>query len=321
MRWRTPSEAEGRRLDSYLAEHLGEARNQVARWIAEGLVRIDGSPPKASNRLAGNEEIECDPPARDAAAEMTPEDEPLEVLLEDEDFVVVDKPPGLVVHPGAGRESGTLAHRLLHHYPETAQVGGPGRPGVVHRLDRDTSGLLVLARSARGYSALTEAFATRRVTKTYVGIVYGSPSADAGTIDAPIARHPQLRKQMAVREGGRQSVTHYRLRAESSGVAAFELDLETGRTHQIRVHLKHLGHPLVGDPVYGEARWKGLPRSVQPPLSRFSRPALHAWRIAFRHPRTDEVVEIEAPLPQDLLDLWSAVTGEALGPRFDRAES
>lgn len=319
MRWQTPSEAEGRRLDSYLAEHLDEARNQVARWIAEGLVRVDGAPVKASSRLTGGEEIECDPPARDAAAEMTPEDEPLEILLEDDDFVVIDKPPSLVVHPGAGRESGTLAHRLLYHYPESAQVGGPGRPGVVHRLDRDTSGVLVLARSARGYGALTEAFAARRVSKTYVGIVYGRPPAEAGTIDATIDRHPNLRKQMAVRKGGRESVTHYRLRAERAGVAALELDLETGRTHQIRVHLKHLGHPLVGDPVYGEARWKGLPRAVQPPLSRFPRPALHAWRIAFRHPRTDEPVEVEAPIPRDLLDLWSAVTGEDLGPRLDLA--
>ncbi len=223
---------------------------------------------------------------------------------------MLDKPANLVVHPGAGRETGTLVHRLLHHYPEIGAVGGPGRPGIVHRLDRGTSGVMVVARSERAYAALSSAFAERRVVKKYLAVVYGPPALESGTIEAPIARHPQRRKEMRVAARGRPAVTGYAVKARAEGgLTLLELSLETGRTHQIRVHLKHLGHPIVGDPVYGEARWRGLPRPLQGPLKRFPRPALHAWRLGFRHPATGEELFFEAPLARDIAELWRELAG------------
>jgi 23S rRNA pseudouridine1911/1915/1917 synthase len=233
-------------------------------------------------------------------------------LHEDAALVVIDKPPGLAVHPGAGRATGTLAHHLLDRYPEMAGVGGPGRPGIVHRLDQGTSGALVVARTPAAYARLSRAFAAREVEKRYLGIAYGAPEPPAGTIAAPIGRHPQRRQEMAVRPGGRPARTGYRTLAAGAGIALLEMDLATGRTHQIRVHLKSIGHPLVGDPLYGEARWKGLPRPVQAALRDFPRPALHAWRLAFTHPATGEPLAFEAPVPEDLRELWEKVTGEAL---------
>ncbi len=310
MRWLTSPDDSGERLDRYLADHYGQARNQIARWIRAGRVLVDGEPAKASLRLAGQEWIDCRPLERDFALRMEPEDGPLDVLFEDEQLAVLDKPAGIVVHPGAGRDRGTLAHRILHRYPESARVGGPGRPGVVHRLDRDTTGALVVARTEAAYVALTRAFAERTVTKTYLAVVYGRPRPPAGTIDAPIGRHPRRRQEMAVSPRGRPAVTHYRTRAEASGLSLLEIGLETGRTHQIRVHLKHRKHPLVGDPVYGEARWKSLPRSVQGVLRGFPRPALHAWRLSLPHPVTGERLDCEAPPPADLEELWAALGGE-----------
>jgi len=239
----------------------------------------------------------------------------LAVLYEDADLAVLDKPAGLAVHPGAGRATGTLAHHLLARYPEMAGVGGPGRPGIVHRLDQGTSGVLVVARTPAAYARLARAFADRRVAKTYLAIVYGAPQPPAGLIDAPVGRHAQRRKEMAVRTGGRPARTAYRTLAsfgEAAGVALLELDLLTGRTHQIRVHLKHRGHPLVGDPVYGEARWKALPRPLQAPLRDFPRPALHAWRLTFRHPVDDRALTFAAPVPADLQELWERVAGSPL---------
>jgi 23S rRNA pseudouridine1911/1915/1917 synthase len=242
------------------------------------------------------------------------------VLHEDAELVVLDKPAGLAVHPGAGRASGTLAHLLLARYPEMAGVGGPGRPGIVHRLDQGTSGVMVVARTAAAYQRLSRAFAGRRVVKRYLGIVYGAPRPAAGLVEAPIGRHRERRKEMTVRADGRPARTAYRTLAARSGIALVELDLATGRTHQIRVHLKSLGHPLVGDPVYGEARWRALPRPLQAPLRAFPRPALHAWRLAL--PAADGTapgafpggpwLRCEAPVPEDLRQLWQEVTGGPL---------
>ncbi|MDP9122825.1 MAG: RluA family pseudouridine synthase, partial [Acidobacteriota bacterium] len=226
----------------------------------------------------------------------------------DADIVVLDKPAGLTVHPGAGRPAGTLAHLLLGRYPEMAGVGGPGRPGIVHRLDRGTSGILVAARTAAAYHPLTRAFAARQVGKRYLAVVYGELAPRAGSIEAPIGRHPERRKEMTVRRDGRPARTGYRTLAAARGISLVELDLATGRTHQIRVHLKSAGHPLVGDPVYGEARFHGLPRPVQAPLRDFPRPALHAWRLALSHPIDDRPLRFEAPVPGDLRALWEAVT-------------
>ncbi|HEX4962404.1 MAG TPA: RluA family pseudouridine synthase [Thermoanaerobaculia bacterium] len=309
--WTISPEAAGERLDRHVAARLGVPRNQVQRWIEDGLVRLNGRQAKPSAAVAAGNRVECTPPVL-REERVLPETGELIVLYEDTSLVVLDKPAGLTVHPGAGRTTGTLAHRLLSRYPEMAGVGGPGRPGIVHRLDLGTSGVLVVARTAASYTRLARAFASREVTKKYLGIAYGAPSPPAGTIEAAIGRHPQRRKEMAVRPGGRPSRTGYRTLAAKAGIALLELDLATGRTHQIRVHLKHLGHPLVGDPVYGEARWKGLPRPIQAPLKDFGRPALHAWKLTLQHPGTGEPLSFTAPVPEDLGGLWRAVTGEDL---------
>jgi len=307
---RVAEEGDAERLDRYLARLLDEPRNRVQRWIGDGHVAVNGRPAKASLLLRSGDEVELAVPERPADARLTAEDGDLDILYEDEDLVVLKKPVGLAVHPGAGRTSGTLAHRLLGRYPETAAVGGPGRPGIVHRLDRDTTGVLVVARTDRAYRHLAAAFAERRVEKAYVAITYAAPRPDEGSIELPIGRHPQDRKKMAVTKTGRPAVTRYRTRLEAGGLAWLEINLLTGRTHQIRVHLKAVGHPLVGDPVYGEARWRSFPGSVRRHLRLFPRPALHARRLAFVHPRTGEPVAFEAEVPEDMSQLWRRVTGE-----------
>jgi 23S rRNA pseudouridine1911/1915/1917 synthase len=317
--WTAEPEAAGERLDRHVAARLDVPRNQVQRWIAEGLVRVNGREAKPSAALAAGDRIDCEPPVP-REDRVLPEPGDLRVLYEDEELVVLDKPAGVTVHPGAGRTTGTLAHHLLDRYPEMAGVGGPGRPGIVHRLDQGTSGALVVARTAGAYARLSRAFAAREVSKLYLGIAYGAPTPPTGTVEAPIGRHPQRRKEMTVHSGGRPARTGYRTIAAAAGISLLEMDLATGRTHQIRVHLKHLGHPLVGDPVYGEARWKGLPRPVQAPLRDFPRPALHAWRIAFRHPATGAPLAFEAPVPADLRSLWERVTGRSF-PQMDRPAS
>lgn len=292
----------GERLDRHVAARLDTPRNQVQRWIQDGLVRVAGREAKASYPVAEGDAIECAPPVP-VDDRVQPEEGELRVLYEDSDLVVLDKPAGLTVHPGAGRTTGTLAHHLLARYPEMAGVGGPGRPGIVHRLDLGTSGVLLVARTAAAYHRLARAFAAREVDKRYLAIAYGEPKPPTGTIDAPIGRHATRRKEMTVRSDGRPARTGYRVLASRAGISLVELDLATGRTHQIRVHLKHLGHPLVGDPLYGEARWKGLPKPMQAVLRDFPRPALHARRLGF------DGLEFEAPVPADLRELWEKATG------------
>jgi 23S rRNA pseudouridine1911/1915/1917 synthase len=300
--------AAGERLDRHVAARLDLPRNQIQKWIRDGLVRLDGKDAKPSTPVEPGSRIDCQPPER-RDERVQPEPGDLAILHEDSAIAVLDKPAGLTVHPGAGRTTGTLAHHLLARYPEMAGVGGEGRPGIVHRLDQGTSGVLVVARTPAAYTRLARAFASREVEKSYLALVYGTPSPGDGLIDAPIGRHPVERKEMIVRRDGRPSRTGYRTLAAAAGIALVELDLLTGRTHQIRVHMKHLGHPLIGDPVYGEARWKGLPRPVQAPLRDFPRPALHAWKLAFRHPETGDRLEFEAEVPADLRGLWERVTG------------
>ena len=314
-RWRVPDEAAGERLDRHLAAHLDLSRSRAQRWIDEGRVRVDGRAAKASHPLAAGDTVEADIPPPRPDDRVEPEAGDLAVLHADDHLLVLDKPAGLTVHPGAGRATGTLVHRLLHAYPELAGIGGPGRPGIVHRLDKDTSGVMVVARTEPAHRALVRAFAARRVEKRYLAIVHGHPDAE-GSVDAPIGRHPHERKRMTVRPDGRPARTAWRRLATAPGAALLELTIETGRTHQIRVHLKHARHPLVGDPVYGEARWRSLPGSrAQAALRDFPRPALHAWRLAFPHPATGEAVAFEAPVPGDLRGLW-----EAVGGRWPRVE-
>jgi 23S rRNA pseudouridine1911/1915/1917 synthase len=317
----------GERLDRHVAAACSLPRNQVQQWIRAGRVRLNGRPAKAAEVVAAGDLVECEPPPPTRET-LVPEPGDLAVLHEDAGMVVLDKPAGLTVHPGAGRATGTLAHLLLARYPEMAGVGGPGRPGIVHRLDKGTSGVMVVARTAASYQRLSRAFAGRTVIKRYLAVVYGSPDANVGVVDAPIGRHRERRKEMTVRPDGRPARTGYRLLAARCGIALLELDLATGRTHQIRVHLKSIGHPLIGDPVYGEARWRGLPRSAQAPLRDFPRPALHAWRLALRggpagHGDAGDHGDhgdggddgdwqrFEAPVPEDLRRLWQEAAGEA----------
>jgi 23S rRNA pseudouridine1911/1915/1917 synthase len=314
----TPSEA-GIRLDRLLATRLTAPRNQVQQWIADGRVRADGKPLlRPSTTLAAGAVLEVEVPVVDHGADLVPEAGALPLLWVDEHLVVLDKPAGLVVHPGAGVREGTLVHRLLAHFPELAEVGGPGRPGIVHRLDRDTTGVLVVARTAVAYQALVRAFAARAVDKTYLAIVWGVPKEPRGRIEAAIGRHPNRRTEMTVLASGRPAVTSWRRVATAESVSLLALGLETGRTHQIRVHARAIGHPLVGDPVYGEARWRqrpsggGSPRSASrlAALRDFARPALHAWRIACTHPVSGERLHFASPPPADLRALWTAASDQ-----------
>lgn len=307
-----PAEWSGERVDRALAGHLDLPRSRVASWIRAGRVSLAGvTVEKAGAALRAGAELAWDPPPA-VDERVRPEAGDLVLLHEDDDVIAIDKPAGLVVHPGAGRRSGTLVHRLLAAYPELAGVGGPGRPGIVHRLDAGTSGVMLVARNAAAHTRLARAFAGREVDKLYLAIVWGIPKADAGVVEAPVGRHPRERQRMAVVPGGRPAKTGWRRIASRGPVSLVEFRLHTGRTHQIRVHARHLGHPLVGDPVYGEARWRALPAARARPLVKFERPALHAWRIAFTHPGTGRRLEIEAPPPADFVELWRAVTGEEL---------
>jgi 23S rRNA pseudouridine1911/1915/1917 synthase len=302
-----PAAAVGDRLDRFVAGALDVARNQVQQWIADGLVTLGGKPAKASTRVEADDRVEVRiPPPPDPRIE--PEEGPVSVVWEDEHLLAVDKPPGLTVHPGAGRPTGTLVHRLLGRYPEIAGVGGPGRPGIVHRLDKDTSGLLLVARTPLAYRGLSRAFSSRDVEKRYLAVVYGDPGE--AMVDAPIGRHPVQRKRMVVRQDGRPAHSVFRTRERGAGVSLVEVEIETGRTHQIRVHAKHLGHPLVGDPVYGEARWKALPSRLHGLLRGFPRPALHAWKLSLDHPVSGERLSLEAPVPEDLQELWEGAGGQ-----------
>ncbi|HEX4955659.1 MAG TPA: RluA family pseudouridine synthase [Thermoanaerobaculia bacterium] len=299
----------GERLDRWLAGRLGVPRNQVQGWIRAGSVLVNARSARPSQTLSAGDRVTGELPAPAADPRVTPESGELVVLYEDDWLVALDKPAGIAVHPGAGRATGTLVHRLLARYPEMAGVGGPGRPGIVHRLDLGTSGVLVLARRAEAYHRLVADFAARRVAKQYLAIVYGSPREPRGRIEAAIGRHPTRRKEMTQRPDGRPATTGYQLVASARGTSLLVVDLFTGRTHQIRVHLKALGHPLVGDPVYGEARWKGAERVAQGVLRDFTRPALHAWRLRLAHPQDGRPLELVAPPPPDLAALWARLSG------------
>jgi 23S rRNA pseudouridine1911/1915/1917 synthase len=291
--------AAGARLDRFLAGSLpGLSRSRLQDLIARGRVRVDGAVRKASFRLHGGEAIDLDiPPA--PAEEVEPEPLDLAILHEDGDVLVVDKPAGLVVHPGAGHARGTLVAGVLAHAPATAGVGGPRRPGVVHRLDKGTSGVLVLAKTARAYESLTRQLAARTVTRRYVAVVHGRVGLRSGVIDAPIGRDPVHRKRMAIRPAGqgKRAVTRYRVLEHLGPFTVLEVRLETGRTHQIRVHLASLGHPVVGDDLYGRSRGK--------PLVPLDGAALHASDLAFDHPITGERMEFSTPLPPRMQRLLS----------------
>jgi len=296
-----PPQQEGLRLDRFVAEARREwSRSQIARWIRDGLVTRNGAAAKPGTLLHAGDVIEITPPAP-APSPLAPQAIPLEVLYEDEYVIAVNKPPGLVIHPAAGNPDGTLVNALLAHCRDLAGVGGVERPGIVHRLDKDTSGVLVAAKSDAAHRALALAFRWRTADKRYLAVVYGAMGAPEGVVDRPIARHPSQRKRMAVVPGGRPARTLWTLREALAGTSLLECRPITGRTHQIRVHLAHIGHAVVGDPVYAGRQWRSVqPEAAAAACRTFPRQALHAWRLTIVHPGSGQPITFEAPLPEDL---------------------
>ncbi len=284
----------GRRLDRFLQERLAAySRTRLQDWIRNGRVRVDGKAGKPSYELRGGESIEVEP-AQPPPLNAEPEPIPLEILYEDRDVVAVNKPAGMVVHAGAGCRSGTLVNALLARFESLSGLGGGERPGIVHRLDRFTSGVILVARNDAAHRHLAGQFARREVEKVYLALVHGAVKQDWGRIDKPIARDPARRIRMTARLGrGRNALTEYRVLRRCGGLTLLEVRIGTGRTHQIRVHLAGMGHPVAGDRVYGApARVEG-----RPPPGRF---LLHARRISFVSPATGGSVTVEAPVPADL---------------------
>jgi 23S rRNA pseudouridine1911/1915/1917 synthase len=291
------------RLDSFLADRLHLSRSHVASLIHHGLVVIDGAPVRKSYRPQRGDRITVSiPPAR--SVEIRPEDIPVEVIFEDEDLLVVDKPAGLVVHPAPGNRSGTLVNALLHHAGRLSSLGLPDRPGIVHRIDKDTSGLLVVAKSDYAHRCLARDLARRRFRRSYLAAAWGHIGVEQVTVDLPIGRDPKARKRMAVVEGGRRAITHVRRLERWRAADLLAVRLETGRTHQIRVHLRARGHPIVMDPVYGHGWERGLLGAGGRWADEFARLCgrlfLHAARLSFQHPRGDELLSFSSSLPEPL---------------------
>jgi 23S rRNA pseudouridine1911/1915/1917 synthase len=280
-----PVEMAGLRLDLALARLLPqESRNRLARLIGEGHVLVDGNVVSGSRKMKSGEAVEVALAPREVEGAHRPEQIALGIVHEDDDVLVIDKPAGLVVHPGSGNWAGTMLNALLHHVPTAENLP---RAGIVHRLDKDTSGLLVVAKNEPAQASLVRQLQARTMKRTYLALARGM-IAGPGKVDSPIGRHPVHRTRMAVVAGGKPAITHYRVRERFPAHTLLECRLETGRTHQIRVHLASIGHPLEGDAVYSGRS----PRI-------FGRQALHAWKLAFRHPRTEEEVGYESPMPED----------------------
>jgi 23S rRNA pseudouridine1911/1915/1917 synthase len=285
------------RLDVALSRLCEVSRSQAQRWIDAGRVQLDGETARRSARVAAGMILEATPPPSEPSA-VAAEAIPLSILHEDEDLIVLDKAAGMVVHPAPGHSSGTLVNALLHHCEGLAAIGGVERPGIVHRLDRGTSGVMVVAKNDAAHAALAEQFHDHTVLRVYRAVVRANPRGDAGRVDRPIGRHKTDRKRMSIRtRTGRPAATRWQVerRFPASAAALLEIRPETGRTHQIRVHLSSIGMPIFGDPVYGRAR-----SSAGPGLAR---PALHAAVLAFDHPSTRERMRFESPLPEDLARL------------------
>ncbi|MEF2924205.1 MAG: RluA family pseudouridine synthase [Oscillospiraceae bacterium] len=283
------TEHAGVRLDAFLSADGALTRSQAARLIAEGRVRVNGKPAAKSARLSGGETVTVDVPQLRETA-LPPQDIPLDVVYEDDDVIVVNKPTGLVVHPAPGHPDGTLVNALLHHCGDSLSgIGGEKRPGIVHRIDRDTSGLIIAAKNDAAHLALSAQLKDHSLSRTYECLVTGNMKQDSGTVDAPIGRSSADRKKMAVVPTGRRAVTHWEVVARYPSVTHLRCRLETGRTHQIRVHMAHIGHPILGDTVYGAKK----------PVPGLTGQCLHATGLRFIHPRTGEPVELHCPLPPE----------------------
>jgi 23S rRNA pseudouridine1911/1915/1917 synthase len=291
----------GQRLDRFLAGLCPDfSRSRLQDFIRDGHARVNGAPSKPSYPLREGDAVGLDIPIETTPSPLPAEEMPLGILFEDAHLLVLDKPAGLVVHPGAGNREGTLANGLLHHCAGIEVVGGTERPGIVHRLDKETSGCLVVAKTESAHRLLADQFASRGVEKTYLALVDGTPRMPHGTIEAAIGRHPVHRQKMAVVERGRDALTRYRVLESREGKALVQCQPKTGRTHQIRVHLKHLGHPVSGDPAYGRR-------------GSFERHMLHAWKLEFTHPATGERVSFTAPLPLDF-PAWAREASRSEAP-------
>ena len=298
------------RLDAYLAAHIeGWSRARLQRLIEAEDVLVNGKPAKPSYKVSANDEIEVELTPSPLAS-FTPENIPLEIVFEDDDLVVVNKPAGLVVHPAAGAPSGTLANALAYHFQELSQHAGPIRPGIVHRLDKDTSGLLVVAKTESAHQHLADQFRAREIFKSYVALVYGVVKQESGRVEQPIARDPRNRTRMAIVAGGRGALSLYRVRRSYDSFTLLDVELKTGRTHQIRVHLSWLKHPVVGDELYSGGRENSVQDvRLRARIRKLRRHFLHAEQLGFRHPGTGEQMKFNAPLPRELAGLLDELEG------------
>ena len=292
-----PKEAARLRLDQFLARELPKfSRSRLQQLIRSNFVTLNGSPARPRDLVRAGDRIEINEPPLEKI-DNQPEAIPLQILYEDDDLIVINKQPGLVVHPGAGQPAGTLVNALLHHFPKLSGIGGKERPGIVHRLDKETSGCLVVAKNDEAHRGLSEQFAARTVDKVYLALVAGKLRKSAGIIEQKIGRHPVHRQRMSIQKRrGRAAKTEYRVLRSSDEMSLVECKLHSGRTHQIRVHLHHLGHPVLGDKVYGSKHAKTFPRQM-----------LHAWKLSFQHPQTGDRQNFEAPLPDDFENAISSL--------------
>jgi len=298
IEWEIDEQHDGERIDKFITDSAPEeiSRTQVQQWIKDGFVKINGNGIKPNFRLSTGDTIELIVPEPEET-EIRPEPIPLSVVYEDSDLIVVNKPRGLVVHPAPGHASGTLVNALMYHCHDLSGINGEKRPGIVHRIDKDTTGLLMAAKNDKAHLALSEQLKQHSVTRKYIAIVHGQLPHDHGTVDAPIGRDPRDRKLFAVNtKNGKRAVTHFSVLERFPDYSLLELQLETGRTHQIRVHMQFIGHPLVGDPVYG--RNKGVTMNGQ---------ALHAAVLGFNHPGTLQYMEYETPIPEDMVKVLEII--------------
>ncbi len=298
----------GERLDVFLAAHIeGWSRARLHRLIENADVLVNGGVSKPSHKLRANDHIEIELTPTQSTS-FVPEDIPVEVVYEDNDLIVVNKPSGMVVHPAAGIDSGTLANALAFHFQQLSTTSGATRPGIVHRLDKGTSGLLVVAKTGNAHEHLADQFRDREVFKSYVALVHGLVEKEGGEIDQPIARDPRNRTRMAVVRGGRPALSIYKVRRRFERFTLLDVKLKTGRTHQIRVHLAWLKHPVVGDEAYGAGRDKTVINPViRSRIAKLGRQFLHAEQLSFRHPRTEQQMRFTAPLPTELQSMLNQI--------------
>ncbi len=308
----TPVNAKGNRIDLFLARsrpELGLSRTRIQELIRQGLITIDGNPIKIHQKLSGLETVQITIPAIQPL-NLLPSDIPIRILYEDADLIVLDKPAGMVVHPAPGNREGTLVNALLHHCKDLSGIGGVERPGIVHRLDKDTSGVMVAVKNDQAHQALSAQIKARNIKKIYSAVVRGEMKKDSDSIEAPIGRHDRLRKKMTIHlRRGREAITFYQVEERLKGYTLVQIRLKTGRTHQIRVHFSHIHHPVVGDPVYGGKHFQKIRHNEKEMVVK--RQMLHSRLLGFIHPRTKEYMEFEAEIPPDMQEVIDFLRGSA----------